>query len=112
MKRFEINRNEKIEEYVFITQVLFYFLMGILVIRVFHIPYDTPLLWNGNGLLLLFAFLGVIFIKAMQREKNIASKKIDYLVNAIYLIMGCYLLIHERETFFKILLVSSYAVSG
>lgn len=113
MRKIESVRNEKIEEYVFSSQVLFFILTGILLVRVFAFSDALSLLLYLNVALLALPMLGVFLIKAIEKKwYSSRRKKLDCYLNGIYLVCTVYLLIYERESFFKFLLLMPVVVNA
>lgn len=99
-------RNKKAEEYVFISQIVFLLLVGILFVRVRH---NTSFLFNSlyiNIILLLIPAVAVIIIKILQKKMSLGDqKRADTVFNLFYLALTLYFLNYESESFFKILLL-------
>lgn len=106
MRSIESVRNKKIEEYVFISQVLFFLLTGILLVRVVTFSEELSLVLYLNVALLAVPLLGLFIIKGLERRWYVSRKEeYDSYLNGIYLVCTVFLLVHERESFFKLLLL-------
>lgn len=113
MKNFETKRTKKVEQYVFITQIVFFLLLGVLLFRVFKPTSDTPFSLNSRGIVFLFTMLGVILVKTIQKNVYIINNRnIDYLIYFIYLVISIFLLNYEKEKFFQILLLMPVIASA
>lgn len=113
MKRLEFTRNKKVEEYVFITQVLFLVLTGILLARVYK-PFDTTFPTLYITVLLLFIPLMMMFLLKGLGKKfyRLSDMRADDIINAFYLAVVLFGLIYEKENLFMLLLLMPVLVSA
>lgn len=113
MKRFETIRHKKIGDYVFITRLLFFLLVGILMIRVYQPGVVFSIDVYKNITILAVPIALVLFITLLQKKRQISEQDIiNFVVNSFYLIITSYLLIYEEESFFKFLLLMPVMVTA
>ena len=113
MRSIETVRNEKIEEYVFTSQVLFFILTGILLVRVYTFSGALSFLLYLNVALLAIPLLGMLIVKGLGKKRySYKRDKLDSYLNGIYLACAVYLLVYEKESFFKFLLLMPVVVNA
>lgn len=113
MKRFDIIRHKKIGDYVFITRLLFFLLVGILLIRVYQPKEEYYLSIYQNIAFIAIPVTFALIITIIQRKRILKDQGIlNYGINIIYLIITSYLLIYEEESFFKFLLLMPVMVTA
>lgn len=113
MIKLEFIRNKKIEEYVFISQVVFLLLVGILLVRVYSQTTNTITSLYKNFILLIIPVSVVIIIKSLEKKGLFGNRVFtDLLINSLYLITTLWLLTDEQESFFKFLILMPVAVSA
>lgn len=113
MKAIENIRNKKIEEYVFITQIIFILLTGILVVRSINNFQQFDIYLYKNLFFLLILIIAFIFCLAKlikQKVKHYYYR--DNILNVIYLTVVIFYLAYEKEGFFKLLLLMPVMVSA
>jgi len=113
LNRIELLRDKKLDEYVFISQVLFLLLAGILLVRVWEPAVMADNTLYKNILILVFPILGLILVRGIEKSwYNYKRLKVDNVINAVYLVCIVFLLTYERESFFKFLLLMPVVVSS
>lgn len=113
MKYFESSRSKKIDEYVFISQVFFFLLVGLLSVRAFGF---VNMSWSSiykQFLLLIMPVLLLVVLKVVENNWYAGCRQVlNSAVNLIYLVYVTFLLTYESETFFKFLLLMPVVVSA
>ncbi|MFZ7103527.1 MAG: diguanylate cyclase [Peptococcaceae bacterium] len=112
MKKLEMERNKIIEKYIFLSQVLFFLVLGILFLRTSHLSMSTFVLKVGQITIfsLLLAFIPFVkYIYGKTSKKNIA---IDLFIIIVYIIISSYLLVHEEDNIFKIVLLMPVLITA
>jgi len=113
LNRIEILRDKKLDEYVFISQVLFLLLAGILLVRVWKPVGLVDNTLYKNIMILLFPIIGLVLVRGIEKSwYNYKRTKVDNVINAVYLVCIVFLLTFEKESFFKFLLLMPVVVSS
>lgn len=113
MKGIETVKNKKAEQYVFISQVLFCLLSGILLVRVLQSNNGLSLLLYRNVIMLAIPIIALLSFKVIEKYFYIDQKEsIEYLFNAVFLGFNLFLLSFESESFFRILLLMPVVVAA
>lgn len=113
MKQMEIYRNKRIETYVFISQVLFVILMGILLARAYY-GSNLPVVSVYRNLFFIVVPIAALLIlkKAWKRGYTNQGRKLDYAINAVYLVITVTFLFQETDSFFRFLLLMPVVVAS
>lgn len=113
MQGIEADKGKKTEQYVFISQVLFSLLSGILLVRVLQSGNVLSLLLYRNVILLAIPMMVLLIFKIIESYFSVNKKTlIEFGFNAIYLGFNLFLLSFENESFFRILLLMPVVVAA
>jgi len=111
-KMFEDKRKRYINKYILISQVLFFLLIGVLVLRVTRFSYET-LFIKIPTVVIMVLLLG--FIPLLQRinvKHNTANQMLHFAVISIYLFIAGYLLTKEGRNIFKVILLMPVVITA
>lgn len=112
MKQIEFVRNRKMEDYVLYSQAFFVILGGLLFARAWNSVMVATFSLYRNLLLLALPLLVFIVVKHIEKRRFRYSRNLEILFNSFYLVITSFLLIFEKESFFKFLLLMPVVVNS
>lgn len=104
MKANNTNENDKLYNYILVTEVLFFLLLAILINRVLKPSILTP---NPSGMIFILIFSFIPLLKL-----NFKSKKMDFSIIFLYVFICFIFLLFEKQNIFKVLLILPIVISS
>ncbi|MDW7675734.1 MAG: PAS domain S-box protein [Bacillota bacterium] len=112
MNLIELKRRRFINRYILLTQVLFFLLMVILLLRAFTFKYEELFL-NISVVFIFIMILVCVPLLHKVSEKYFKYELIlDFVIFAVYLTTATYLLIRENDSIFRIILLMPVVVTS
>ncbi|KJS21050.1 MAG: hypothetical protein VR72_12060 [Clostridiaceae bacterium BRH_c20a] len=107
---YKYKRKKIIDNYIFISQVVFFLLLGILILRVYNFSYETFYTDSLQVFIFIILLSLIPFIKILNYNSKFKPIYIDTIVIFLYLIIVCYFITIEKESIFKIILLMPVVV--
>jgi len=105
MKSFETKRNNFINNYIVISQVLFFLLMGVLLFRTTNVSFED-LYIKSNTIIVFLLLLALIPLLQMISPRFSNSQVfLDVTIVGIYIVVAVFFLSKEYDDLFKIVLL-------
>lgn len=105
-------RNKSINNFIFLSQVLFFLILGILILRAADFSYDDLMLKSGQVLIFSLLLASIPFLKLFKVNTYKGNLILDFIIIILYIFITSYLLIVEQDNIFKIILLMPVVVTG
>jgi len=112
MFNYNNQRNKTVSDYIFISQVVFLLLLGILILRAAEFSYENILFQRGQVLLFILLLSFIPFIRFMNVATYRDNLIVDFVIIIVYIFITSHFLITEKDGIFKIVLLMPVVITA
>ena len=112
MSDYNKQRNKTLNDYIFISQVVFLLLLGILILRAAEFSYENLLFQSSQVLLFILLLSFIPFIRFMNLTTYRDNLILDFVIIMLYILITSYFLVTEKDGIFKIALLMPVVITA
>ena len=109
---FEDKRKKRINNYILISQVLFFLLLGVLVLRVTEFSYEDVFVKMPTVVIMALLLGFVPLLQQINVKHSTANQMLHFAVISIYLFIAGYLLTKESGNIFKVIMLMPVVITA
>ncbi|MFZ5942869.1 MAG: bifunctional diguanylate cyclase/phosphohydrolase [Bacillota bacterium] len=105
-------RNNYVNNYILVSQVLFFLILGILMLRTANFSYENIIDKSGNVLLFIFVLAFLPFLNLLKTKSELSNVILDFAIIVFFIFLTNYLFMTEKDNLFKIVLLMPVLVTA